>query len=48
MVCPSLCFDGVLAPKVYALLLKEPVSLLLCGHRSSDLLSKGSDNGDNG
>lgn len=38
----TLCFDGVLAQKVCALLLKEPVSLPLCGHRSSDLLSNGS------
>lgn len=38
----ALCFDGVLAQKVYALLLQEPVSFPLYGHRSSDLLSKGS------
>lgn len=48
MVRSSLCSDGVLAQKVCAPLLKESVSLPLCGHRSSDLLSKGSGNRDNG
>lgn len=41
MVCSSLCFVGILAEKIYAVLLKEPVSLPLCAHRSSDLVTKG-------
>jgi len=38
------CFVAYLCKKVCALLRKESVSLPLCRHRRSDLLSKGSGN----
>lgn len=37
MACSSLCSVGILAQKM-----KEPVSLPVCEHSSSDLLTKGS------